>query len=337
MQRFDIAGVIKDPDPFYEIYFGEPEKGCTGITALKKFLSETPDNEIEVVINSPGGDAQMGLDMHDALVMSGKDITTRVAGICYSAATPSLLAAKKEKRSMSENSSIGIHLPYIPPYTLADSYTADELQSLADGMRVFENLYIKLYADTTAKTEEDLRALMVKETIMNADLAIELSFVSSMVKTNVVDFKQLKAVAFINPKSYTMEPKEIQEKTSLWEKVIQKIDAFLIKAETPPLAEPPAVEPDAKEQLDAVTAENETLKTKIAELEAAKLEAEAKLTEANSIKAEFETLKTEVEGFKSNFKPPDRVQQEKHEAKSFEQIKAEAIQRSRERDLANKK
>jgi ATP-dependent protease ClpP protease subunit/cell division protein ZapA (FtsZ GTPase activity inhibitor) len=357
MQRFDIVGVIADPDYMYELFFGEPEPGCTGITALKKFLSETEDSEIEIVINSPGGDAQMGLDMHDALVMSGKTIHTRVEGICYSAATPSLLAAKKENRSMAENSTIGIHLPYIPPYTLAGAYTADELQSLADGMRVFEDLYVNVYASATGKSVEELRALMVAETIMSAEKAIELGFVGSMIKTNIVGFKQLKAVAFINQKNIKMEKnQEIQEKISAFDKLMAKIEAWFVKAEAEPVIATPA-EPVVvaavitQEDLDAVTAENETLKAKvteletkitdleatIAELETAKAEATAKIAETATIKAEFATLKAEVATFKSTFKPEDRSQHESEVPKTFEEKAAAAIERSRARDAEKNK
>jgi ATP-dependent protease ClpP protease subunit len=335
MVRFDLAGVIKEPDPFYEMYFGEPEPGCTGITALKKFLSETQDTEVELVINSPGGDAQMGLDMHDALVLSGKTIHVRVEGICYSAATPSLLSAKKENRSMTENSSIGIHLPYIPPYTLADSYTADELQSLADGMRVFEELYINMYADGTGQTVEALRELMVAETIMAGEQATALGFVSTVIKTNITNFKQLKAVAFINPNSNNMNP-EIQEKISGWDKFIEKANAFFDKFK--PAAEVVETTPEpvlSQEQFDTLTAENETLKAKITELETAQTEATAKIAEIDSVKAEFETMKVEVESFKSNFKPTDRIEQQTNAAKSYEDRKAELINLEKERKQKN--
>jgi ATP-dependent protease ClpP protease subunit len=323
MPTFELFGTIQNPDPIYEIVTGEPEPGVTGIADLKKFLSENEAaTEIEILINSPGGDAQMGLDIHDALVASGKVIHCRVEGVCYSAATPALLAAPAANRSMLENSTVGIHLPYIPPYTLADAYTADELQSLADGMRVFEELYIKLYADTTSLSTEELRALMEKETIMNSEMALQNGFVSEILKTNIVNLSQLKAVAFI---SNQKNMDTIKEKFSAWDKIMQKIDGwFKAKDEVPPepTPEPPAPPVISQEEFDALKAENETLKAKITELEAVK-------TETENIKAEFTALKTEVETFKSTYKPEGRMEQPKRENLTFEERK-EALRKMEE-------
>lgn len=333
---FNIQGVIKDPDPCYEMFYGTPEPNCTGISQLKIFLAENSEaTDLDIVINSEGGDAQMGLDIHDLLVASGKVIHSRVEGVCYSAATPSLLAARKENRSMMENSTIGIHLPYIPPYTLADSYTADELQSLADGMRVFEDLYIKLYTDSTDKTSDELRGLMVKETIMDSALAVELGFVAEVVRTNVKDLLKLKAVAFINSKQNKME--NIQEKLSAWDKIMLKLDNWFAKNEKP--VDPPAVEPPAitQEQLDLATAEIATLKEKITSLETALTEATARGAEVAAMKAEYDELKAAVDTFRSTYKPEARIQQQGNEKfTTFEERKAAAEAREKERNTEKK-
>lgn len=328
---FYLEGIIAEKDKFFQIFTGEEEPGIVDIADLRDFISANSGaGEIDVVINSPGGDAQMGLDIHDILVNSGKVINTRVEGICYSAATPVLLAARSDRRSMLENSIVGIHLPYIPPYTLADSYTADELQSLADGMRVYENLYLKMYVDATGMSEEILREMMEKDALMSSEDARANGFISEIIKTNVTALKtKFKAVAFNINQIHKPMSKEVNEKiealetksTSFFEKILA-----LLK----PKAEDPQDPPQEPTEVETLKAENEALKSQVAEMQAKIDEATAKAEEMEaikaqmeSIKAEAEAIKTEVAAFRSTYKPEDRTQQVKSENKSLEDRKAE--------------
>ena len=77
-------------------------------------------DEFKIRINSRGGSVQAGYLMFDLLRDSGKEIVTIGEGKVCSIATVIFLAG--DKRIMFENADGLIHMPFIPPYTLSDSY-----------------------------------------------------------------------------------------------------------------------------------------------------------------------------------------------------------------------
>lgn len=327
-----LTGVIGKRDPFMEAVYGITEE-IIDLADIKQFFADNPAGQVDITVNSRGGDAQMGLDIHDFLVNSGRTVTVTVEGVCYSAATAILLAAKKDGRIMNENSSIGIHLPYIPPYTLYEAYTADELQALADQMRVLEDLYVNLYVKSTGTDETTIRDLMKQEKIMAGQDAIDIGFVSMVKETAVQSrFASLKAVAFIQPNFNNMNQKIIDAIAA----ISAKMDAFVSKhkaeiTETTEAETTEAVtetETEAGPTAEQLQAENAQLKAQVDELtakvnqaeQAAEAQAEMQ-AEFAEIKAHFETLKNTV----SEFKPPQRTQQEINEgdfASKAEQAKA---------------
>lgn len=138
------------------------------------------DKEIELRINCRGGDCMEGWSIYDKLRSTGKEITAIIEGKCASMASVILLAASKEKRFGYQNASLLIHNPYIPPYTLADAYSAENLRNIAEDLEAETLKIVNLYVERTGSDESVLRSLMIEDKFVDMNKAKELGFISEI-------------------------------------------------------------------------------------------------------------------------------------------------------------
>ena len=121
-----------------------------------------------------------GWTIYDKLRSTGKEITAIIEGKCASMASVLLLAAPKERRYAYQNATLLIHNPYIPPYTLADAYDAEDLRRMAEDLEAETTKIVNLYVDRTGSEEDVLRALMAEDKFVDMDKAKELGFISEV-------------------------------------------------------------------------------------------------------------------------------------------------------------
>jgi ATP-dependent Clp protease protease subunit len=187
---------------------------------ISDFIEANKEAEEYIIrINSRGGSVTEGFLIHDLLVNSGKKVTTIGEGKIFSIATVVFLAGNK--RVMLENSDGLIHMPFIPPYTLADSYDSKELGALTESLKQEEEKILQFYVQKTGHDKEELRAFMEKETMLAAADMLKLGFATEIKE-------QLKAVAFINNSLTNKKTNEMAEKTVM-EKILDRADAILAK------------------------------------------------------------------------------------------------------------
>lgn len=128
------------------------------------------DGQLELKINSYGGDVMVGWTAANLLQASGLKITGDVLGLCASAATYILLACSTRK--MSANATIMIHE--------AEAFAAgraEELALTAEQVERCNTQMVELYSKTTSLTAEQARAAMKATTYYSAEQAKELGFV----------------------------------------------------------------------------------------------------------------------------------------------------------------
>lgn len=126
---------------------------------------------VDVVINSPGGDVTAAFAIYNALRYSGKVVNTRVLGIAASAGSYVFMAAcNGGKRIMPKNTMLMVHNPLTDP-GLAN---AEELRACADDLDKFQSSMLPAYAEHFKGTEEELKALLSKDTFLTADEALAL-------------------------------------------------------------------------------------------------------------------------------------------------------------------
>ncbi|MBC5644068.1 ATP-dependent Clp protease proteolytic subunit [Parabacteroides sp. BX2] len=154
----------------------------TSFDSVDAFIESIPedDNNIELRLNCRGGNCMEGWTIYDKLRSTGKEITAIIEGKCASMASILLLAAPKERRYAYQNATLLIHNPYIPPYTLADAYDAEDLRRMAEDLEVETTKIVNLYVDRTGSEEDVLRALMAEDKFVDMDKAKELGFISEV-------------------------------------------------------------------------------------------------------------------------------------------------------------
>lgn len=136
------------------------------------------DDTIELRLHCEGGSVTEGWAIVDKLRASGKKITATVEGVCASMATVVLLAASERKAY--PHASLLIHEPYIPEYTLADAYRAEDLQKMADSLNAETQKILDFYVERTGADRAELEALMKEDKFVDMERAKELGFISEI-------------------------------------------------------------------------------------------------------------------------------------------------------------
>lgn len=136
------------------------------------------DDTIELRLHCEGGSVTEGWAIVDKLRASGKKITATVEGVCASMATVVLLAASERKAY--PHASLLIHEPYIPEYTLADAYRAEDLQKMADSLNAETQKILDFYVERTGAERAELEALMAEDKFVDMERAKALGFITEI-------------------------------------------------------------------------------------------------------------------------------------------------------------
>lgn len=151
------------------------EIGFWGVQAsdFRAALAAVKEDEIVVEINSPGGDVFAGAAIYNMLKASGKQITSKVMGVAASAA--SLIAMAGDTIEMPKNSFMMVHNPW--GFAMGN---ADEMRETAEVLDKIGSSMLATYQAKTGLPEDQLRALLAKDTWMTADEALELGFATTV-------------------------------------------------------------------------------------------------------------------------------------------------------------
>ena len=150
---------------------------------IDEFISSIPENDnlIDKRLHCAGGDVIEGWAMVDKLRATGKEIHATIEGQCASMATVLLCAAPKENRRAYPHAQILIHDPYIPEYTLADAYRAEDLEKIAADLRANTEKILDFYVERTGANREELAALMKDDKWIDTAEAQRLGFISEII------------------------------------------------------------------------------------------------------------------------------------------------------------
>jgi len=149
------------------------EIGFWGVTA-SAFIADLRAaadgaEEIVVEINSPGGSVFDAVAIYSALRAHPAAVTVKVMGIAASAA--SYVAMAGDKIVMPSNAFLMVH----NPMTFAFG-NADELQDAVDGLRNVEASMTATYVKRSKKSEDEVKAILAKDTYLSAAEALEFGF-----------------------------------------------------------------------------------------------------------------------------------------------------------------
>lgn len=157
--------------------------GADGVSFkdIDNFVSSIPedDERIDIRLHCVGGSVSEGWAIVDKLRSTGKKITATIEGDCASMASVILLAASERKAY--PHASLLIHHPFIPEYTLADAYNAEDLQKLADELKAESDKVLDFYVERTGADREALLAKMDADAPFGMEEAKALGFIHDIV------------------------------------------------------------------------------------------------------------------------------------------------------------
>ena len=160
------------------------ELGEMSAVNLSKQLDAMGDVEqIDVFINSYGGEVAEGLAIYNALRRHNAKVRTYCDGFACSIASVIFMAG--DERIMNESSLLMIH----NAWTWA-SGNAEELRKQADDLEKITQASVEAYKAHSSLTEEEIKALMDNETWILPEEALEYGFATSIAKTENANAKQ---------------------------------------------------------------------------------------------------------------------------------------------------
>lgn len=143
-------------------------------------LEELKDcNEIEVHINSGGGDVFVATAIYTQLKNLNKNIEIIIDGICASAAT--IIAMAGDIIKIPSNALFMIHNPSV---FLFDNYSNDELSKVQNSLITCKNAIMEAYKTKLNLSNDDLSELMDNETWLTGVEAVEKGFCDEILYEN---------------------------------------------------------------------------------------------------------------------------------------------------------
>lgn len=150
------------------------EIGWGGITAqmISRELEFANGEDIEIRVNSPGGDVFEGITIYNMLRNYSGNVRVVVDGLAASIA--SIIALGGDEIIMNEGSFFMIHNPWSGAMGEANDFRkqADVLDSIRDQL-------LGIYQKATGMSEEEIVSMMDEETWLTAEQAIEMGFATT--------------------------------------------------------------------------------------------------------------------------------------------------------------
>jgi ATP-dependent Clp protease protease subunit len=162
------------------IFIGTPIDDQVANVAIAQLLylaNESPDQDINLYLNSPGGVVYSGLAIYDTIQMIKPDVATYCIGMSASMAAVLLAGGTKGKRFALPNSDIMIH-----QVSGGAQGTASDVERTVEFMFKLKKRLIKILAHHTGKDEEIVKADSDRDYYMTAEEAARYGLVDEVVK-----------------------------------------------------------------------------------------------------------------------------------------------------------
>ena len=145
--------------------------------------SEDPDKDINLYINSPGGDINSLFAIYDTMQYIKPDITTICFGQAASAAAVLLAAGTKGKRLALPHARILIHQPYAGP-----TGDASDIERIASEVARLKKSLEEVLSVHTGLPIEQIATDTDRDFVMTAEQAQEYGIIDEVIEArNVVD------------------------------------------------------------------------------------------------------------------------------------------------------
>jgi ATP-dependent Clp protease protease subunit len=161
------------------IFLGSPINGHVAnlVVAQMLFLeAENPERDINLYINTPGGEVTAGLAIYDTMQYIKPDVVTICVGMAASMGAVLLAAGKKGKRYALPHSRIMIHQPWggVEGQAIDIKIHAEEIMRMRD---ILNNILAKHTGQPIEKIEKDTD----REFFMSAQEAKEYGIIDEVI------------------------------------------------------------------------------------------------------------------------------------------------------------
>ena len=228
--------------------------------------------DINILINSPGGDVFEGLAIYNMLL--SRSVQIEITGQASSIASVIAMAGKSVV--INSNSYMMIHNPGTGGF--GDD---DYMQKVTDDLAQLKTTMIEAYSNKTGLDKKELAKMMKAETLMSADVVVEKGFADSKIENSIKN----EAMNYMN---YYKMVTQTKKENRMWEKIkalfgfgddvtedqaIEKIKALKEtvienKVVAPVTPDVPAVVPAAENKvLNQINQTVQNLQTKIDSME----------------------------------------------------------------------
>jgi ATP-dependent Clp protease protease subunit len=144
--------------------------------------SENPDRDINVYINSPGGDILAMLAIYDTLQFIRNDISTICLGQAASAAAVLLAAGTKGKRLALPHARVLLHQPYGQAMG-----QGTDIELIAKEIERLRGLMEEIVARHTGQPIDKIRVDTDRDFVMTAEEALDYGVIDEIITNRVVE------------------------------------------------------------------------------------------------------------------------------------------------------
>jgi ATP-dependent Clp protease protease subunit len=166
------------------VFLGTPIDDAVGNLIMAQLLhleSEDPDKDINLYVNSPGGDITSLFAIYDTMQYIKPDVSTICMGQAASAAAVLVLAGTKGKRYALPHSRILLH----QPHGGAQGQAVD-IEIQAKEIVRYRELLDQLIAEHTGQTLEKVSKDTDRDYILTADEAVEYGVVDEVITSRKI-------------------------------------------------------------------------------------------------------------------------------------------------------
>jgi ATP-dependent Clp protease protease subunit len=166
------------------VFLGTPIDDAVGNLIMAQLLhleSEDPDKDINLYINSPGGDITSLFAIYDTMQYIKPDVSTICMGQAASAAAVLVLAGTKGKRYALLHSRILLHQPHG-----GASGQAVDIEIQAKEITRYRKLLEELIAEHTGQPLDKVSKDTDRDYILTADEAVEYGVVDEVITSRKI-------------------------------------------------------------------------------------------------------------------------------------------------------
>lgn len=180
-------------------------------------------DDLEVHINSNGGNVFDSLAIYNMLKQYKGTVTIYIDGLAASAA--SLIVCAGDRVYMAENGVVMIHLPAAG---LDGFYRTDELDKVTAMLSTLRDSIVTTYETRTRQPRAKLEEMMDAETWLDAAEAKALGFVDEIIESVEAEYDDSAKVLFVNSMRVKLDCREFSQ----FEKIMAAVKPATKKEET---------------------------------------------------------------------------------------------------------